>query len=316
MPTRYYLNLNYVCNERCVFCASDLTNTVRLDGRGAWVTLDEVRHWLGDTLPSDEDRVLLAGGEPSLHRELLPITRLLSVDCSRITIFTNGVKFADAAFARAAVEAGITEFQIALFGSTAEQHESITRLRGSFDRTLTALEVLGALPATTVKVRLLVSRQCAAGNPAIVELLHQRGLRVDAVSLNRLILSDNARNSDAAIAWDEARPWVNATARLVREYGYDLEFAAIPLCVYEDDNADYIRREVVKPHPEARPVWNFRYFDPVLASGQRLPERSSQAPLAEPAACTLCDYRPACGRVEDWYAARFGEAGLHAIHLG
>ena len=314
MPTRYYLNLNYVCNERCVFCASDLTNTVRLDGRGAWVTLDEVREWIGDRPPSTDDMVLLAGGEPSLHRELLPIARLLGTECRNVTIFTNAVRFADAEFARAAVDAGITQFQIALFGSTADRHEAITRLAGSFFKTLAALEVLSSLPRAKIKVRLLVSRQCAADNPAIVQLLHDRDLRIDSVSLNRLILSDNAAHADAAMSWEEARPSVNATARLVREYGYDLEFAAVPLCIYDGDNAEYVRGQVVRPRREARPTWEFRYFDPLIASGQ-LPSSTSQAPVVEPAVCRECDYRPACGRVEDWYAERFGSAGLRAVHL-
>src|SRR5438132_12514513 len=131
MPTAYYLNINYVCNERCVFCASDLTNRVRLDGRGAWVTVDEVRNWLGDELPGPSDRVMLAGGEPTLHRELLPIVRVLGANCPDVVIFSNGLRFADPAFARGAVEAGITRFEIALFGASAESHEAVTRVRGS-----------------------------------------------------------------------------------------------------------------------------------------------------------------------------------------
>ncbi len=33
MAIRYDINLNYVCNERCVFCATDLTNNYRMLGR-------------------------------------------------------------------------------------------------------------------------------------------------------------------------------------------------------------------------------------------------------------------------------------------
>jgi molybdenum cofactor biosynthesis enzyme MoaA len=167
MPTSYYVNVNYVCNEHCTFCASDLTNRVRLDGRGAWVNLDEVRSWLGDCPPGPDDRVMLAGGEPTLHRELLPIVRLLGANCRDVVIFSNGVRLADPDFARAATEAGITRFEIALFGATAERHEAITRLRGSFERTLLALNTLAGLRRDFelhVDVRLLVSRHCPTGS--------------------------------------------------------------------------------------------------------------------------------------------------------
>jgi MoaA/NifB/PqqE/SkfB family radical SAM enzyme len=318
VPTSYYVNVNYVCNERCTFCASDLTNRVRLDGRGAWVNLDEVRNWLGDSPPGPDDRVMLAGGEPTLHRELLPIVRLLSANCRDVVIFSNGVRLADPAFARQATEAGITRFEIALFGATAERHEAITRLRGSFERTLLALNTLDRLRRDCelhIDVRLLVSRQSSPENPSIVRMVHERAPGVDSFSLNRLILSDNAVDADATISWADAAPAINETVRLVRQFGYELEFAAMPLCVFNDDNAEFVRNEILHtpPRSDSR-AWEMRYFDPLVASGTP-PQKSSRRPLALPLECVQCDYLSACGRVESWYTERYGTAGLHSIHL-
>jgi MoaA/NifB/PqqE/SkfB family radical SAM enzyme len=88
---------------------------------------------------------MLAGGEPTLHRELCPIVRLLGANCGDVTLFTNGLRLEDPAFARAVVLAGVTRFEIALFGASAERHDAVTRLPGSFERTLRALRVLIAL---------------------------------------------------------------------------------------------------------------------------------------------------------------------------
>lgn len=318
MATTYYLNINYVCNEHCIFCASDLTNNVRLNGRGAWVSLQEVRDWLNGTTPGPEDRVMVAGGEPTLHRELLPIVQLLSQQCQDVVIFSNGVRFADPDFARATVEAGITRFEIALFGATAQAHEAITCLQGSFERTLQGLQALAALRSEfdfAIEVRLLVSNQCADENPAIVRMIHDRVPGVDAFSLNRLILSDNAANTHATISWADARDSINEAARLVRQFGYELEFSAMPLCVFEADNAEYVRRQTLREavRLDSR-RWELRYFDPVLAAGQ-LPTTSSRSPLALLEPCMRCDYLSVCGRVEDWYAARYGSSGLHSVRL-
>jgi MoaA/NifB/PqqE/SkfB family radical SAM enzyme len=318
MPSTYYLNLNYVCNERCIFCASDLTNTVRINGGGAALTLQDVEQWLGEQRPGPADQVLLAGGEPTIHRELLPIVRTLSADCPDVVLFSNGVRLADPAFARATVAAGITRFEIALFGATASSHEAVTRLPGSFERTLLALNNLVALQPEypfTIDVRLLVSRQCAAENPDIVRLVHQRACGVDSFSLNRLILSEHAVDVDATISWAEASASTNAAARLIRSFGYELAFSAMPMCIWDDDNATFVRRQLMRSVGEfdSRRT-EMRYLDPLLANGQA-PTKTSRSPLACPAVCMSCDYLSACGRVEDWYLERYGTAGLRTVKL-
>ncbi len=90
----------------------------------------------------------------------------------------------------------------------------------------------------------------------------------------------------------------------------------MPLCVFEDDNAEFVRAQVLREamRNDSR-AWQMRYFDPLLAVGQT-PTRSSRAPLGLPACCVRCDYLSACGRVEDWYVNRFGTQGLHPVRPG
>jgi MoaA/NifB/PqqE/SkfB family radical SAM enzyme len=321
MAVKYYVNLNYVCNERCVFCASDLTHNFRVPGEKPWVTLNDIDRWVGDARPGPGDRVMLAGGEPTLHRELFPIVQLLGGNCGDVTLFTNGLRLSDPGFARDAVRAGITRFEIALFGASADRHDAVTRLPGSFERTLTGLNVLAALRTEAdfaIEVRLLVSRQSSPENPDIVRMVHERAPGIDAFSLNRLILSDNARNADATISWVEAHSSINESARLVRTFGYQLVFHSIPLCLFEGDNAVYVSRELdarsARVAAGLEPAgWELRYFDPMVRGGQEA--EGVRARLALPDPCLTCEYFDFCGRVEGWYVRRFGTAGLQPIRL-
>ena len=44
----WYLNLNYVCNERCTFCAAELADgSLRIDGRPAIVIAGDVERVAG-----------------------------------------------------------------------------------------------------------------------------------------------------------------------------------------------------------------------------------------------------------------------------
>lgn len=322
VQTRYYINLNYVCNERCVFCAANLAKGVDSEGYGPSLSFEQIRRWVGTEPPGAGDRVLLAGGEPTLHKELLPIVRFLHAHCADVTIFTNGLRLAQAPFARALVESGVTRFEIALFGATPDRHDAITRVPGSFKRTLSGLRTLAELRQQfefVIELRLLVSRQSSAENPMIVRLIQEQVPGIDAFSLNRLILSDDAKEVTATVSWADARESINETARLVRKFGYELIFGAIPLCVFEKDNAEFIREQLglqpgyatSGPAPE---TWRQLYLDPVTVSESidRLPVASSPA---LPACCLFCDYVSICKRVEPWYLQQYGNEGLQPVVL-
>jgi MoaA/NifB/PqqE/SkfB family radical SAM enzyme len=312
VPTKHYLNLNYVCNEHCIFCASDLTNNLRGPGVRRELTLDEIRAWIAERRPRRGDDVLLAGGEPTLHRQLFDIVREFAAHCRQITLFTNGVKLADATYACEAIAAGVSRFEIALFGATPETHDAITRRPGSFVQTIAALNNVvqarrGRRPS--VVVRLLVARHCYNELPEIVRAVHRNAPGIDRFSINRLIRSDNARETEAAVAWPEASPAINAATTLIRQYGCDVSFWPVPLCVFRGDNAKFVEAEVRRAVRRPTTRSSLRYLDPLVAAGKTA-GRSSCAVLAQPRVCDSCRYQPICGGVEDWYYQRFGAAGL------
>jgi MoaA/NifB/PqqE/SkfB family radical SAM enzyme len=318
MSTSWYVNVNYVCNERCTFCAAELADgSLRIDGRLATVTLADVEGWLGPERPGPDDRVAIAGGEPTLHRELLPIASLLGRDCPHVVLFTNGLRLADPDYAASTAGAGITDYEIAFYGADASTHEAVTRRRDSFEQTLAAVEVLARLRVShgvRVNARLLVSRQSAPENPGIVHLLHERldalGLRIDSFSLQRLILSEDAKAADAEISWADAAPAINDSAALARDLGYEVRLDGIPLCVYEGANAEHVRQQLLAPDRAAEPVTR-RYLDPYVAAGR--PEMAPPRRRAMPDVCVACAYRNVCGRVERWYLKAFGTAGLRTV---
>ena len=192
----------------------------------------------------------------------------------------------------------------------------------SFERTMRGLHVLQGLRREhefTTEVRLVISRESSAENPAIVSALAERLQTVDAVSLNRLIRSRNAIAADSLISWEEARACVNETARRVRTLGWELIFESVPLCVFDGDNQEHIRPQVVRRMRRQaaglEPAdWRLRYIDPYSAPSNRgTLHEPADAFLAEP--CVPCDCLSACGRVEGWYVDRYGASGLKTQRL-
>jgi len=317
MTAVYTINLDFRCNERCVFCAADLGGHVPPEVRRPSLTLDRIREWLGDAEPGPEDRVLLSGGEPTLHRELLSITRFLSARFAEVVLFTNAMRLSDARFARATADAGISRYEISVYGADAAAHDAITRHPGSFDRTLRALRQLAALRGEFgiwISVRLLISRLTVAANADVIRRVAAEVGTIDSFSLNKLVLSRDAFASDAPISWADARRPVNDCARLVRQLGYRLEFPSVPLCVFDAGNAPLVIEEAARHrrHVDAglEPAYfEYRYLDPLLPPDGPAPRRRS----ALPDVCLGCGLSGTCIRVDRDYLRLFGEEGLAAI---
>jgi len=312
--TVYTINLDFRCNERCVFCAADLGGNVAAEVRRPSLSLDRIREWLDDSPPGPGDRVVLSGGEPTLHRELVPIARYVSRLGPDVVLFTNGMRLANPELARATADAGVTRYEISLYGADAAGHDEITRRRGSFERTLRALRVLTSLRAEFhiwLSVRLLVSRNTFQSNPAIIRRVATDVGAVDSFSLNHLILSQDALSADAPVSWSVARESVNECARLVRELGATLDCADVPLCVFDEDNAGPAVAAAADPRTVGFGAnhFQYRYLDPLVPDGTPSPRHRA----ALPDVCLGCAVSGLCARVERGYLQRFGQRGLRTV---
>jgi MoaA/NifB/PqqE/SkfB family radical SAM enzyme len=314
--TVYTVNLDYRCNERCVFCAADLGGVVPVEIRRPTLTLGRIREWLAGDVPGPGDRVVLSGGEPTLHRELVPIAASLAAGGPEVVLFTNGMRLADPELARAVTEAGVGRYEISLYGADAAAHDAMTRRPGSFDRTLEGLRNLVALRrefGIWIAVRLLVSRGTVAANPDIVRRVASDVGAVDSFSLNHLVLSQDALDADAQVSWAEARASVNECARLVRGLGYGLDASTVPLCVFDPDTIGPALEAAVRLHVAAGGTaaerFEYRYLDPLVPSDDPGPRTRA----ALPDVCVGCRLSNWCVRVERGYIHRFGVDGLRTV---
>lgn len=309
----YAINLDYRCNERCVFCAADLGGDVPRSVRAPSLTLGRISDWLRDRPPTPADHVLLSGGEPTLHRELLSIVRHIAAFTPNVALFTNGVRLSDVQRAHDVAAAGVRRFEISLFGPSGASHDAITRRRGSFAATLEGLRNLDRLRATfplVIAVRLLIARHTALVSAETARAVLDAGIRPDWFSLNRTIISQDAAAAGAPISWAEARAPVNETIRVVRRRGSSVDAPTVPLCVLDEDNRRWLETLNAGRDGYGTPAEQ-RYLDPLQPVDA--PPRRPRARAALLDVCLDCASSAVCPRVERSYVTRFGAAGLRAL---
>ena len=128
------------------------------------MSLAEGLEFLGQVLEfgSPLPQLILTGGDPLLRPGLFTLIE----EARRLGIYVSITPAATIALTREALaklkDHGVEGFGISLDGSTAERHDSIRGVTGTFDRTLDALRWAGELEFP-LQVNTLVSAETASG---------------------------------------------------------------------------------------------------------------------------------------------------------
>ena len=134
IPLSAHLDLTYRCNERCVHCYLDH------DDHGE-MTLAEIKRLLDQLAEAGVFFLTLSGGEIFMRRDLFDIVehgRQLSF-CVKLK--TNAVMIRKAKAERLAA-LGVDSVQVSVYSHRADVHDAITKLAGSFRRTVEGIRLL------------------------------------------------------------------------------------------------------------------------------------------------------------------------------
>jgi AdoMet-dependent heme synthase len=136
LPWSVHVDLTYRCNERCIHCYLDH------EDHGEMKT-DEIKNVLEQLAQSGTLCLTLSGGEIFLRDdlfELLEFARSLHFD---ISLKTNALLI-DAERARKLRDLNVRRIQISIYSAEPAVHDAITKVRGSLERSLTAIRFLQA----------------------------------------------------------------------------------------------------------------------------------------------------------------------------
>ena len=196
---RHWVRLTRYCNQRCIFCLDRGAQT------GGVVPLASVRRSLRTGRKQGLRRVVLSGGEATVHPEFIEIVRLArETGYTHIQTITNGRKFCYPDFLRKAVAAGLKEVTFSLHGHTPALHDRLTRVPGSFVQALSGLRAALAVPGLIVSVDVVINK---LNLPVLREHLDFCiGLGVGEFDLLALVPFGDAWKNRADLHCDFSRP--------------------------------------------------------------------------------------------------------------
>jgi radical SAM protein with 4Fe4S-binding SPASM domain len=233
LPVLSEVAVTYRCNAACVFCYAGCNCTANPVGNAREMTLDEVRRVL-DRIAREAKvpSVSFTGGEATLREDLPDMVAHAVALGLRTNLVTNGLRAADAGLCGRLAAAGLHSAQVSVEGTTAEVHEAITRVPGSFARTL---EGLGNLRAAGLRVHTNTTICRENAHQAAEYPRFAKGtLRLERFSMNLVIPTGSAPvRAGAPVRYREVAAMLPRVQAASREAGIEfLWYSPTPLCLF------------------------------------------------------------------------------------
>ena len=128
------MNVTYVCNNHCTFCA--VGNRTQVDGNPV-----RQRELLAKYRRSGVELVDFDGGEPTLDPELVGLVRYArAIGYRRVNVTTNGRLCAYREFAEKLVRSGVTSVLFSVHGADARTHAAQVGVAEAFEQTTLGTE--------------------------------------------------------------------------------------------------------------------------------------------------------------------------------
>jgi MoaA/NifB/PqqE/SkfB family radical SAM enzyme len=132
---RNWVRLTFDCNDRCVFCLDAHTH----DGTNR--DREEIKQQILDGRRKGADRLILSGGEPTIHPNYVDFIKLgRMAGYRKIQTVTNGRLFAYREFLTKCIDAGLGEITFSIHGVNARIHDALVGTKGAFDQEIVGLQ--------------------------------------------------------------------------------------------------------------------------------------------------------------------------------
>lgn len=148
-----YFNISYSCNNNCIFCYSH--NTINKISNSN-LSFEEFKNYIEKNKLKKLDRIIINGGEPSLHKEINEYLKYVFESKIETLVFSNGrmLKNLNPKFLTSNIR-----FIIPIHGNK-EIHDHITGVSGSFQDTLNSLQWLkNNAPNSKVDLKIILNNE-------------------------------------------------------------------------------------------------------------------------------------------------------------
>jgi MoaA/NifB/PqqE/SkfB family radical SAM enzyme len=169
---RNWVRLTFDCNDHCVFCLDAHTHNGEMRDR------NEVKDQILDGRRKGATRLILSGGEPTIHPNFVDFVRLGRLaGYQKIQTVTNGRLFKYREFITRALDEGLSEITFSLHGPNAKVHDALVGTKGAFEEELTGLKHALEDGRPIVNIDIVINRANVRHLPEMLRMYTEMGVK-------------------------------------------------------------------------------------------------------------------------------------------
>lgn len=200
------------CNERCIHCY--IPESAKKKARN--IPLEKVKDILRQFRDMNGLRIIFSGGETLLYPDLIPILCYARELDLMLFLHTNLLTITEEK-AKELADLRMFNVQVSLYSDNAEEHDSITQRKGSFERTLNGLRLLRKYDVP-VTISCPVMRQNAGAIERLKNLADELGVSCYFDEIMMAQYNGETKNLDGRIPKEEMTSLIERIIRLKPEY--------------------------------------------------------------------------------------------------
>lgn len=236
------LKVGFRCNNLCKFCIQgERKREVTPE-----VPLARLRRSLREGLAAGARRLVVTGGEPTLHARVFDIVEeARGLGYGDVLIQSNGRSFQSERVCRGLIAAGVTVFSVSLHGSDARTHDRLISRKGGFVQVVKGIKNLVGLGQRVV-TNTVITTANYRDLPAIARLLVS--LRVAQCQFAFLHIDGLAeKNKDWLVPRKSVvEPWVKKALDAGLEGGLRVMTEGLPYC-FMRGYEKYVAETIIPP---------------------------------------------------------------------
>lgn len=279
-----WVRLTHCCNNHCAFCLDEKAQN------GTFVPRQQVRRQIIDGRLKSATRLILSGGEPTIHPGFVEFVRLgRDLGYAKIQTVTNGRMFSYPGFLRKCLDAGLSEITFSIHGHDAATHDALVGVAGAFDQAVAALGAALADGRPVVNIDVCLNRVNIRTLPRLMERFIALGVR--EFDLLHLIPFGRAYEKNREMLFydiDEAMPAIRHALRLSEQPDLHVWFNRFPAPYLEGH--EHLIQDPRKLEDEVN--GRREEFERLLADGSELSCR-------QPDRCRLCYLQQLCDALDE-----------------